>query len=212
MLTVLISVALLHWIVLVTPGANVLVVTSLAASQSRRAAFFAGLGVTAVAGIWSALAVLGVGAVFAAHPALRLGIQAAGGLYLIHVALRLWKSGSSSATHETEKLSALAAFRLGFLTNIMNPKSALFFASVFATSMPERPSPLLLSLTVAVVLINAITWHTLLAVAFSHSRVSAAYARFQAIVARVAGALVGAIGLRLLYSALQEVRARGGAA
>lgn len=210
MLPVLISIALLHWVILVTPGANVLVVTSLAASQSRRAAFFAGLGVTAVAGIWSALAVLGVGTVFAAHPALRLTIQVAGGLYLIYVALRLWRSGTSSAALGTVELSAFAAFRVGFLTNIMNPKSALFFASVFATSMPEHPSPLLLSLAVAVVLANAFAWHTLLAVAFSHGRVQTAYARSQAIVARVAGALVGAFGLRLLYSALQEVRARGG--
>lgn len=215
MLPVLISIALLHWVILVTPGANVLVVTSLAASQSRRVAFFAGLGVTAVAGVWSALAVLavlGVGAVFAAHPALRLSIQVAGGLYLIYVALRLWRSGTSSAAHEAAELSALAAFRVGFLTNIMNPKSALFFASVFATSMPEQPSPLLLSLAVVVVLANAFAWHTLLAVAFSHSRIQTAYARSHALVARVAGALVGVFGIRLLYSALQEARARGGAA
>ena len=209
MLPVLISIALLHWVILVTPGANVLVVTSLAASQSRRVAFFAGLGVTAVAGVWSAL---GVGAVFAAHPALRLSIQVAGGLYLIYVALRLWRSGTSSAAHEAAELSALAAYRVGFLTNIMNPKSALFFACVFATLMPEQPSPLLLSLAVVVVLANAFAWHTLLAVAFSHSRIQTAYARSHALVARVAGALVGVFGIRLLYSALQEARARGGAA
>ena len=212
MTSTLISIALLHWIILVTPGANVLVVTSLAASGSRRAAFFAGLGVTTVAGIWSALAILGVGAVFAAHPPLRQALQVAGGLYLLYIALKLWRSGLPTDTGTAKQPSSMAAFRLGFLTNIMNPKSALFFGSVFATSMPEHPSPALLALAVAVVLVNAAVWHTLLAVAFSHRFVRTAYSRSQALIGRVAGALVGVFGARLLYSAAQEMRARNSAA
>ena len=64
MLTTLLAISLLHWIVLVTPGANVLVVVNMAASGQRKAACFAAAGVTTVAGIWSALAVMGVGAIF----------------------------------------------------------------------------------------------------------------------------------------------------
>ena len=201
----LISIALLHWIILVTPGANVLVVTSLAASGSRQAAFFAGLGVTTVAGIWSALAILGVGAVFAAHPLLRQALQVAGSLYLLYVALRLWRSGMPTDAGGSAQPSSMAAFRLGFLTNIMNPKSALFFGSVFATTIPEHPSPALLAMAVAVVLVNAAAWHTLLAVAFSHRFVRAAYSRSRALIGRVAGALLGVFGARLLYSAAQEL-------
>jgi threonine efflux protein len=212
MLTTLVSIALLHWIVLVTPGANVLVVTSLAASGSRRAAFFAGLGVTAVAGIWSSLAILGVGAVFAAHPLLRQVVQIAGGVYLLYIAVRLWRSGTPASVGNATQLSSLAAFRIGFLTNIMNPKSALFFGSVFATSMPAHPPLLLLGMAVAVVLVNAAVWHTLLAVAFSHPLVSATYARHQAKLGRAAGVLVAVFGGRLLYSAAQELRTHSGSA
>ena len=211
MLATLLTVALLHWLVLVTPGANVLVVSSLAASGSRRAAVFASLGVTVVAGIWSSLAVLGVNAVFAAHPLLRIAVQVAGGLYLAYVAVRLWRGGSASATAQLE-VSPAAAFRLGFTTNILNPKSALFFGSVFATSLPSQPTTDLVVAAVALVICNALTWHMFLALAFSHPKLQAAYARSRCLVSRVAGTLVGLFGARLLYAAVQEARAPSGAA
>ena len=208
MLSTLLAIFLLHWVVLMTPGANVLVVSNLAAAGSRRAAVFAGLGVTVVAGIWSSLAVLGVNAIFAAHPYLRIAVQVAGGLYLLSVALRLWRTSAASAAGQQAQLSPAAAFRLGFLTNILNPKSALFFGSVFATALPTQPSPVLLLLAVALVVVNAFVWHMFLALAFSHRRVRAAYARRQAAIGRTAGALVGVFGVRLLYVAASELRAR----
>lgn len=211
MISALISIALLHWVILVTPGANVLVVTSLAAGGSRRAAFFAGLGVTAVAGIWSALAILGIGAVFAALPLLRQAIQIVGSIYLFYVAFRLWRSGTPVTTNGSAQQSSASAFRLGFLTNIMNPKSALFFGSVFATSLPANPSPVLLSLAVVVVLANAFIWHTFLAIAFSHKLVRKSYARGQTIIGRVSGAFVCVFASRLFYSTVQEIRAHSNA-
>ena len=208
MLTIFLCVALLHWVVLITPGANVLVVSQLAAAGHRRAACFAAAGVTVVALIWSLLAVLGVNAVFAAHPTLRLALQFAGGLYLCYIAVRLWKSGAILASSYSQPLGALAAFRVGFLTNIMNPKSALFFGSVFATALPSQPSTVLLCLVIALVFTNALCWHLFLALAFSYPRVQVAYSRHRSRVSRIAGALFVVSGLRLLVSVATEARAR----
>lgn len=208
MLTTLLTIAVLHWLVLVTPGANVLLVSQLAAGGQRRSAFFAGLGVTVVAVTWALLALLGVNAVFAAMPQLRLALQAAGGLYLCYVAVRLWRSGSAGKGEQATLLAPGAAFRLGFLTNIMNPKSALFFGSVFASALPADPGASLLAWTVGLVFANALAWHSFLAMAFSHPRVQAAYARQRQRLNRIAGATVGALGLRLLITTANEIRAR----
>ena len=208
MLTALLAISVLHWLVLVTPGANVLVVSQIAAAGHRSAACFAALGVTVVAVLWSVLAVLGVNAVFAAHPLLRMALQVAGGLYLCYVACRLWRSSASTAENTSRPLADLAAFRLGFLTNIMNPKSALFFGSVFATALPPEPSTELLAAVVALVFANALCWHLFLAFAFSHRRVQAAYANHRKKMSRTAGALVGAFGLRLLVTTANELRQR----
>jgi len=208
MFTTLLTIALLHWLVLMTPGANVLLVSQLAAGGQRRSAFFAGLGVTTVAVTWALLALLGVNAVFAAMPQLRLALQVAGGMYLCYVGVRLWRSGSAANEAPAAQLAPGAAFRLGFLTNIMNPKSALFFGSVFASALPSDPGISLLAWTVGLVFANALAWHSFLALAFSHPRVQAAYARQRRGLNRVAGAIVGALGLRLLAAAVAEMRAR----
>ena len=208
MLTTLLTVALLHWIVLVTPGVNVLLVSQLAASGHRRSAFFAGLGVTIVAVTWAMLALLGVSALFTSLPKLRLALQVAGGIYLCYVAVRLWRSSTSAKGTQSEMLVPWAAFRLGFLTNIMNPKSALFFGSVFATALPQEASSSLLVAATALVFVNALCWHTFIAVAFSHPRVQAAYSRQRRLLNRVAGAFVGAFGIRLLAATANEVQSR----
>lgn len=208
MLTTLLTVALLHWLVLVTPGANVLLVSQLAAGGQRKSAFYAGLGVTVVALTWALLAVLGINAVFAAMPRLRFALQLAGGLYLCYVAVRLWRSGASGDGKAGILLGPWAAFRLGFLTNIMNPKSALFFGSVFATALPPQPGVPLLASVVALVFLNALCWHSFLAIVFSQPRVQAGYARQRQRLNRMAGAIVGALGLRLLVATVNDIRAR----
>ncbi len=208
MLTYLVAIAVMHWVVLITPGANVLVVSQLAASGHRRAACFAALGVTVVAVVWAVLAVLGVHAVFSAHPLLRAMLQVAGGLYLCYVGVRLWRSGVSAQQVSQSELTPVAAFRLGFLTNILNPKSALFFGSVFATALPAEPSTVLLATSVAVVFINALVWHLFLALAFSQPTVQAVYAQQRKVLTRVASALVSAFGVRLLLATLADAKMR----
>ena len=206
MFTALLTLVLLHWIVLVTPGANVLLVSQLAASGYRRSACYAGLGISVVAVTWALLALLGVNALFAALPKLRLALQVAGGIYLCYVAVRLWRAGISATVQQSELLAPWAAFRPDFLTNIMNPKSALFLGSVFATALPQAPSASLLAAATALVFVNALLWHTFLALAFSHLRVQAAYTRQRRLLNRIAGAMVGAFGLRLLVATANEVR------
>jgi threonine efflux protein len=207
MLSALATVMILHWVVLVTPGANVLLISQLAAGGDKRGAIYASLGVCTVAFVWAALAILGLNAIFTAVPQLRIAVQIAGGMYLIYVAVRLWRSGTATDSKATQSLKAWPAFRMGFLTNITNPKSALFFGSVFATALPPEPGAIILMAAVALIVFNALVWHFFLALAFSHPRVQAGYARQRATLNRIASAIVGALGARLLTGSLNEARA-----
>lgn len=207
MITTLLTIWILHVAAMATPGANVLLVSQLAASDRAQSALFAALGVTLGALIWASSAVLGVHALFQAFPSLRLALQIAGGLYLLLVASRLWRSGGTAVADSSRSVSRRAAFRLGFLTNITNPKSALFFGSVFAASFPATPSPLLQMAAVAMIVSNALCWHTLLAYLFSRARVRSGYARVRGQANRVAATVVGALGLGLLLATWRDARA-----
>jgi threonine/homoserine/homoserine lactone efflux protein len=98
------------------------------------------------------------------------------------------------------------AFRLGFLTNITNPKSALFFGSVFAASFPAAPSPGLQMAAVAMIVSNALCWHILLAYLFSRARVRSSYSRVRGLANRIAATAVGVLGLGLLVATLRDAR------
>lgn len=203
-MNMLLTVMALHWAVLVTPGANVLVVMQLAASGQRPAALGAGLGVSTVAVIWAALAVMGVHAIFEAHEGLRHVVQAIGGIYLVYVAVRLWRSRTHHVADKPGAASGLSGYRLGFMTNILNPKSALFFGSVFSTALPARPDIATMTLVILMVFANAMVWHIGLALTFSLPGARGYYARHGRLMNRVSGTAVGTFGLRMLFGSFHD--------
>jgi threonine/homoserine/homoserine lactone efflux protein len=137
-----------------------------------------------------------------------LSLQIAGGVYLLYVATTLWRARGLSAEGRVKISSPLVAFRMGFLTNITNPKAALFFGSVFAASLPAHPPLTLQASAVAVVTLSALTWYFFLAHMFSVRSVREGYARISAVVNRIASVAFGVFGFSLLIASWKEARAR----
>ncbi len=207
MFTSLLTIAVLHWAVLIIPGFNFVLLGQLAAGGSRAAAMSAVTGMTTATLFWATLAIAGVGIVFTAHPTLRYCAQIAGGLYLLYLAFKLWRSGSMSAS-AAPALGNAAAFRAGFMTSVLNPKIALFYGSVFATSLPQNPSLLLVSMAVLLVFANSVIWHSSLASLLSRPKVQTAYLRHYQTLNRISGALVAGYGFKLIVSTVTELRSR----
>ncbi|MDN3919548.1 LysE family translocator [Roseateles violae] len=208
MLATLATIAVLHWAVLLIPGFNFVLIGQLAAGGARPKALAAVGGMTLATLSWALLAVLGVGVVFTAQPALRQLAQLAGGLYLLQLAWKLWVSRKQPVAANERALSHAGAFRAGFFTSMLNPKIALFYGSVFATAMPAQPSLAMSAGAVALVFVNSVVWHSSLAYALSQPTVQRAYLRHFQRLNQLSAAIVGAFGARLLATTLQEWRAR----
>lgn len=204
------TIVLLHWAILIAPGANVLAVLQLAASGQRRAAVGAALGIATVAVTWAALALVGVHALFSALPALRIALQCIGGAYLLHVATRLWRIGGLTAAGAATATSLRAGFSVGVLANVANPKSALFFGSVFAAALPAAPDAEVVVLCLALVLVNALAWHLALAWVFSRPAAQRRYARHKRALARIGAVLLGAFAGRMLFGAALDALSAAG--
>lgn len=208
MFSILFTIWLLYAAVLLSPGANTLLLTQLAASDHGRSARVAALGVTLGSTMWCTCAVFGIHVIFVLFPAMRLALQIAGGVYLLHIASRLWRStsGADSAKALRASKSSLAAFRMGFLTNLTNPKAALFFGSVFAAAFPASPSKTLQVAVIVMVMLSSGSYHLMLAYVFSRDRVRAGYARSRATFNRVAAVAVSSLGVGLLVATFKEAR------
>jgi threonine efflux protein len=200
------TIWVLHFAAMLTPGANTLLVSQLAASGDSKGAAYAALGIGIGAFLWSSATVLGISAVFSAFPATRLALQVVGASYLLYVAVRLWRSGGPAAVPSLS-LSASRGVRAGVMTNLSNPKSAVFFGSVFSAALPARADPALFLAVVPLVVLNALWRHLLLAYLFSRKSVQEGYAAKRGLFTRLAGALVGGLGLALLIASLRSAKA-----
>jgi threonine/homoserine/homoserine lactone efflux protein len=115
-------------VLIVTPGQDMVLV------MSRSIAHGAIAGVATAAGVCSGLLVhtlvsaLGLAAVIQASPWLYLGLQFAGALYLGHLGLQLLRAPETQlAMHASARKRPARMFFDGALSNICNPKIAMFY-------------------------------------------------------------------------------------
>jgi threonine efflux protein len=205
-LAILPAVFAVHVAAMITPGPNVLVVTRTAATTARRLALLTALGVTAGAVIWSVGAAVGLQAIFENVPIAPRLVQLAGGAYIVWIGIRLWlstfRSNADSRVKEAAPNTATSAFRLGLLTNLSNPKSLVFYGSVFATLLGPNPSTTLRIAAVSLLIADAFVWHMGLATVFSTPPVRSGYLLIQTAVDRIAGAILLVIGSSLIATDL----------
>jgi threonine/homoserine/homoserine lactone efflux protein len=100
-------------------------------------------------------------------------------------------------------MGAIAAFRLGFLTNVLNPKAPLYLLAAF-TQVVHAGTPLpMLAVFGAEIALAALLWYVLLTAVLSHPRVRGPLAAAGRWIERIAGAVFIALGVRLALARAQ---------
>ncbi|WP_394850571.1 LysE family translocator [Pendulispora brunnea] len=131
-----------------TPGPNMVYLVSRSLCQGRNAALFSLFGVALGFLFHMLLAAFGLSVVFVTIPIAYDALKLAGAAYLLWLAWQAVKPGAPSV-FETRKLppdSKTKLFLMGLFTNILNPKIAVFYLSIFTQFLhPERGSVLMQS-------------------------------------------------------------------
>ncbi|KRA50191.1 LysE family translocator [Devosia sp. Root635] len=193
-----------------SPGPNMFAVIGVALGNGRRAALLVVAGIASGTLVWAAMAALGLGAVFAAVPALLTALKFIGGAYLCYMGFRGLRAvlrGTDSALRaETRPLSDLAAWRRGLFVVLTNPKALLMWLALatflFGTGL--NPGQVLL-FGPAVALSSALIYGCY-GVMFSTGLASRGYARFWRWIEAAFGTAFGALGLTLLISGIRDLR------
>lgn len=198
----LLAIAGLWAAAVVTPGPNLLATVHATLSKSRAHGLLVVLGLVTGTAVWASAAAFGIAAVVAQVGALYTLLKVAGAAYLIWLGVQLFRSGGkdrgpgapSAGPHIR---SGFGAYRLGVLTNLSNPKTAVFFASLYAGLMPPQPSVPLQLASIAVILSISTGWYGSMALAFSHPSVAGRYGRARRTLDRICGGLFIGAGLGL---------------
>ncbi len=124
-----------------TPGADLLLTVTRTLAGGARAGFAAALGVNAGCVVHALAAAFGLAALLALHPQAFAAIQWAGAAYLAWLGAGLLRQAARSEPPETGAVPAAprplrAEFRTGLVTNVLNPKVALFFLAFLPQFVP----------------------------------------------------------------------------
>jgi threonine/homoserine/homoserine lactone efflux protein len=202
-----------------TPGPDVLYIVSNALRAGARAGVVAGLGITAGCFVHVFAAALGVSALLAASATAFTVLKWAGAVYLVWVGVRLLFARTSSTCvgwgersephrrgslrspppYQAGKPTLPAVFRGGFLTNVLNPKVAIFFlAFVPQFIAPDAPHKALAFVLLGTLFnINSIAVNSAWALAAAWMARRAALQRAMHWLDRLAGAMFLGFGLKL---------------
>ena len=127
----------------VTPGPDMLYVIARGTAEGRRAGIVSALGIGAGTLFHVAALALGLSALLAAVPLAYDAVRWAGAAYLVWLGVRaLAGARRAGAAAAVERAAPWAIFRQGVVTNVLNPKVALFFLAFLPQFVdPARGSP-----------------------------------------------------------------------
>lgn len=187
----------------ISPGPSFLLVARISLSQSRLHGLAAALGMGVGGMALATLAVIGLQALFMQVDWLYMGFKICGGAYLCYLGYGLWRGARQPLAAGGDQAVAGAGltrtFLLSLATQLSNPKTVIFYSSVFAAMLPAKPSlVLVVALPVLLFLVEG-GWYSIVAIAFSARRPRAAYLSCKSWIDRIAGALMAALGLRLIF-------------
>lgn len=183
------------------PGPNNFMLMRLGMRRGRSAAVWAGIGTTISCAVWCAGALVGLAAVLAAAPWLYRALRIGGGLYLLYFAFMLWRAKAEPAQLDGDapRMSPAAAVWQGFAVNMTNPKSVLFFASIFSAYVGPDTPLWMHAAAVVIVCATCLGWQLAMAWLFSVRQAAAAYGRAQRPLDRGAALLMGLFGASLIW-------------
>lgn len=187
-----------------TPGQDTMFILGRSLTGGLRSGIASALGIGVGSIFHTLAAALGMSAILAASPTAFLVVRIAGALYLAYLGVRLVFARSHAAPDvkaaPAEQGSAWSAFRQGILTNVLNPKVALFFLALLPQFIePESTSKTLAFLALGITFVTTGTlWCLVLAVGAARlRRFFQRNPRMRIIVDRVTGGLFIALGVRL---------------
>ena len=189
-------------VVICTPGQDTAVTIRSTLAGRRRAGLAAALGITVGNATWTVAASAGVTALLHASEPLFEAIKLAGAAYLVLLGVQSLLAARRGRRREREDddrvpLPPRTTFRQGLLSNLGNPKIAVFFASLLPQFVPAGSASFAAFLTLGFLFCTlGLAWLSLYVVAVDRLRELVA-GRVQRVLDAVTGTVFVALGLRL---------------
>lgn len=202
--------ALVAWTVVallgvMTPGIDTMLVLRHTVLGGGRAGLSVVVGIAAGCLVWASASLAGLTALLTASQLAYDVVRIAGAVYLIWLGVTtIWRTLPRNRTPDVHEMVDLSGdgprhgMRLGFVTNLLNPKVGVFYISLLPQFLPTGPSATAWGAVLVVIhLVVTLAWYPLLIAVAARARGLLLRERARVWMERLTAGVLIAVGVRL---------------
>lgn len=208
-MSLLLTICMLHFVAQLSPGPDVLLIAKSSASTTRANTLKIISGISAGIVVWVALTLMGFTVLIEQLQWIQQALMIIGGLFLAKMGWAMLNGGLKSLKQETALEAEAQAekpdnyFMLGLFTNLSNPKTLIYFSSVFSLALSSSAGAHLKTQLAFIIPIQTFLVFSALMLILSMPKIKALYQRSGSYIDIISGALFLAFAVWLWLDALQ---------
>ncbi|WP_160243297.1 LysE family transporter [Acinetobacter indicus] len=208
-MSLLLTICALHFVAQLSPGPDIILIAKSSASTTRRNTIHIIAGISLGIVLWVVLTLLGFTVLVEQFPWIQQVLMLIGGLFLAKMGWAMLSGGlrslkQSSALEDVQAQSSAQKnyFLLGLFTNLSNPKTLIYFSSVFSLAFSSSASDYLKAQLAVIIPLQTFLTFVLLMLLLSQPKIKAVYQRSGSYIDILSGALFLIFALWLGYDAI----------
>lgn len=209
-MSLLLTICALHFVAQLSPGPDVLLIAKSSASTSRANTLKIILGISLGIVAWVVLTLLGFTVLMEQFPWIQQVLMLVGGLFLARMGWAMLNGGLKNLQQATRlddnapsgTADAKNYVLQGLFTNLSNPKTLIYFSSVFSLALSSSASTHLKTQLAIIIPIQTFLVFTLLMLILSMPKIKMAYQRSGSYIDVISGGLFLIFAIWLWYDAL----------
>lgn len=203
-LTLFIAVS---WALILAPGPDMFYVITRGMTHGRRAGMLSAVGVVCGILVHTIAAALGLTVIFQTSALAFLIVKYVGAVYLVYLGIKAWREKSAMGLQESSpSANSQQLFWQGVLSNVLNPKIAIFFLAFLPQFVDQGSSQVTLQLMILGMTFAFFGLCFLLAVGYSSGTLGNWIVRrpqYAQSLGRLSGGILIALGVRLALTERQ---------
>lgn len=200
-------ISLVHFLAVISPGPDFAVVIRQSISFGRKTAIMTSLGIGLGISVHLLYTLLGIGFIITQSETAFMVAKIVGAVYLGYLGIKLVLSKAqttpaSEVKIDIDKKHHQRAFMIGFMTNLLNPKAAMFFLALFTTIVSIKTPMMVQTLYAIWITVTTALWFSLVSIFFSQQKIRAKFVSHGYLFERLMGFVLlifaGKLGLALI--------------
>jgi RhtB (resistance to homoserine/threonine) family protein len=187
----------------ISPGADFAIITKNTVSYGRNAGYSAALGIALSTWIHTFYCLVGVALIIKQSPILFNAVKLLGVGYLIYIGITTMLSKFNAPANSSQLSSKnylVKSLRQGFLSNATNPKTTLFYLSIFTMVVNKNTTLLMQVFYGLIICLLHLIWFCLISYLISHPKIKHIFDRNIGKINKFVGAVLILLAVKILLT------------